>query len=286
MADPTKSIAFQGDIGANSDLACREAYPDYEPMPCPTFEDCFSALSSGEADLGMIPIDTSVAGRVADIHHLLPESGMHIIGEHFQRVEHQLLAVKGSSLADLKYVHSHVHALNQCRATIQKLGLTPMVHVDTAAAAREIAARGEAAHAAIASELAGEIYGLDCLRTNMEDAEHNTTRFLIMARDAKDAGPNSGDVVTSFVFRVRNVPAALYKALGGFSTNGVNMTKLESYLVGGGFVAAQFYAEVDGHPQHTNVRLAFEELDFFSREVRILGVYPAHPFRKLQSVAE
>lgn len=286
MADPTKSIAFQGDIGANSDLACRRVFPDLTPLPCTTFEDTFAAVRDGQARYAMIPIDNSVAGRVADIHHLLPESGMHIIGEHFQRVEHQLLAVKGSSLADLKYVHSHVHALNQCRATIQKLGLTPMVHVDTAAAAREIAARGEAAHAAIASELAGEIYGLDCLRTNMEDAEHNTTRFLIMARDAKDAGPNSGDVVTSFVFRVRNVPAALYKALGGFSTNGVNMTKLESYLVGGGFVAAQFYAEVDGHPQHTNVRLAFEELDFFSREVRILGVYPAHPFRKLQSVAE
>ncbi len=286
MTDPTKSIAFQGDIGANSDLACRRVFPDLTPLPCTTFEDTFAAVRDGQARYAMIPIDNSVAGRVADIHHLLPESGMHIIGEHFQRVEHQLLAVKGSSLADLKYVHSHVHALNQCRATIQKLGLTPMVHVDTAAAAREIAARGEAAHAAIASELAGEIYGLDCLRTNMEDAEHNTTRFLIMARDAKDAGPNSGDVVTSFVFRVRNVPAALYKALGGFSTNGVNMTKLESYLVGGGFVAAQFYAEVDGHPQHTNVRLAFEELDFFSREVRILGVYPAHPFRKLQSVAE
>ena len=286
MADPTKSIAFQGDIGANSDLACRRVFPDLTPLPCTTFEDTFAAVRDGQARYAMIPIDNSVAGRVADIHHLLPESGMHIIGEHFQRVEHQLLAVKGSSLADLKYVHSHVHALNQCRATIQKLGLTPMVHVDTAAAAREIAARGEAAHAAIASELAGEIYGLDCLRTNMEDAEHNTTRFLIMARDAKDAGPNSGDVVTSFVFRVRNVPAALYKALGGFSTNGVNMTKLESYLVGGGFVAAQFYAEVDGHPQHTNVRLAFEELDFFSREVSILGVYPAHPFRKLQSVAE
>lgn len=286
MADPTKTIAFQGDIGANSDLACRRVFPDMTPLPCTTFEDTFAAVRGGQASYAMIPIDNSVAGRVADIHHLLPESGLHIIGEHFQRVEHQLLAVKGSTLADLKYVHSHVHALNQCRETIQKLGLTPMVHVDTAAAAREIAARGEKAHAAIASELAGEIYGLDCLRPNMEDAEHNTTRFLIMAREAKEAAPNSGDVVTSFVFRVRNVPAALYKALGGFSTNGVNMTKLESYLVGGGFIAAQFYAEVDGHPSHANMRLAFEELDFFSREVRILGVYPAHPFRKSQTGAE
>ena len=286
MAHPTKSIAFQGDIGANSDLACRRVHPELTPLPCTTFEDMFTAVREGKADLAMVPIDNSVAGRVADIHHLLPESGLHIIGEHFQRVEHQLLAVKGSKLADLKYVHSHVHALNQCRNTIQSLGLTPMVHVDTAAAARDIAERGQKEHAAIASELAGEIYGLDCLRPNMEDAEHNTTRFLIMSREAKEAAPDSGDVVTSFVFRVRNVPAALYKALGGFSTNGVNMTKLESYLVGGGFVAAQFYAEVDGHPQHTNMRLALEELDFFSREVRILGVYPAHPFRKQQRAAE
>jgi prephenate dehydratase len=286
MADATKSIAFQGDIGANSDLACRRVYPELTPLPCVTFEDTFAALREGRAALCMIPIDNSVAGRVADIHHLLPESGLHIIGEHFQRVEHQLLAVKGAKLADLKYVHSHVHALNQCRETIQKLGLIATVHVDTAAAARDIAERGDKAHAAIASELAGEIYGLDCLRPNMEDAEHNTTRFLIMSREAKEASPDSGDVVTSFVFRVRNVPAALYKALGGFSTNGVNMTKLESYLVGGGFIAAQFYAEVDGHPSHTNLRHALEELDFFSREVRILGVYPAHPFRKQQTPAE
>jgi prephenate dehydratase len=286
MADPTKSIAFQGDIGANSDLACRRVYPELTPLPCVTFEDTFAALREGRASLGMIPIDNSVAGRVADIHHLLPESGLHIIGEHFQRVEHQLLAVKGAKIGDLKYVHSHVHALNQCRETIRKLGLIPQVHVDTAAAARDIAGRGQKDHAAIASELAGEIYGLDCLRANMEDAEHNTTRFLIMSREAKEAGPSSGDVVTSFVFRVRNVPAALYKALGGFATNGVNMTKLESYLVGGGFIAAQFYAEVDGHPSHANMRHALEELDFFSREVRILGVYPAHPFRKQQSVAE
>lgn len=283
MADQAKFIAFQGDIGANSDLACRRVHPELTPLPCVTFEDTFAAVREGRAVLAMIPIDNSVAGRVADIHHLLPESGLHIIGEHFQRVEHQLLAVKGAKLSDLKYVHSHVHALNQCRETVQKLGLTPMVHVDTAAAARDIAERGQKEHAAIASELAGEIYGLDCLRPNMEDAEHNTTRFLVMSREAKQAAPGSGDVVTSFVFRVRNVPAALYKALGGFSTNGINMTKLESYLVGGGFIAAQFYAEVDGHPSDVGMRHALEELDFFSREVRILGVYPAHPFRKQQA---
>ena len=285
MADPTKTIAFQGDIGANSDLACRRVFPDMTTLPCTTFEDTFAAVRDGQASLAMIPIDNSVAGRVADIHHLLPESGLHIIGEHFQRVEHQLLAVKGSTLADLKYVHSHVHALNQCRATIQKLGLTAQVHVDTAAAAREIAERGEKAHAAIASELAGEIYGLDCLRANMEDAEHNTTRFLIMGTQAKEAGPNSGDVVTSFVFRVRNVPAALYKATGGFATTGVNMTKLESYMLGGRFSATQFYADVEGHPEERNLRLALEELSFFSRELKILGVYPAHPFRREEAAA-
>ena len=279
MAEPQSLIAFQGDIGANSDLACRRVFPELTPLPCTTFEDTFAAVREGRARLAMIPIDNSVAGRVADIHHLLPESGLHIIGEHFQRVEHHLLAVKGSKLSDLKYVHSHVHALNQCRETIRTLGLTPLVHVDTAAAARDIAARGEKAHAAIASELAGQIYGLDSLRANMEDAQHNTTRFVIMSPETKQAPADGPPTVTSFVFRVRNVPAALYKALGGFATNNVNMTKLESYMVGGDFSATQFYAEVDGHPSHANLRLALEELDFFSREVRILGVYPAHPYR-------
>jgi prephenate dehydratase len=285
MAEPQRLIAFQGDVGANSDLACRRVYPDLTPLPCTTFEDTFAAVREGRAMLAMIPIDNSVAGRVADIHHLLPGSGLHIIAEHFQRVEHHLLAVKGATLADLKYVHSHVHALNQCRETIRALGLTPLVHVDTAAAARDIAERGEKPHAAIASELAGQIYGLDSLKANMEDAEHNTTRFVIMSPTPKEAGPDGPPTVTSFVFRVRNVPAALYKALGGFATNGVNMTKLESYMVGGGFSATQFYAEVDGHPSHGNLRLALEELDFFSHEVRILGVYPAHPYRLQQNGA-
>lgn len=279
MADPNKSIAFQGDIGANSDLACRRVYPGLTPLPCVTFEDTFAAVRDGQALLAMIPIDNSVAGRVADIHHLLPESGLHIVGEHFQRVEHQLLAVKGATLGDLKYVHSHVHALNQCRATIQKLGLIPTVHVDTAAAARDIAERGDMAHAAIASELAGQIYGLDCLRPNMEDAEHNTTRFLVMSREARQAGPESGEVVTSFVFRVRNVPAALYKALGGFATNSVNMTKLESYQLEGTFNATMFYADIEGHPAERSVQLALEELSFFSSEKRVLGTYPASPYR-------
>jgi prephenate dehydratase len=278
--DPTHTIAFQGEEGANSDLACRRVYPDWKTLPCTTFEDTLAAVRDGAAALCMIPIDNSVAGRVADIHHLLPDSKLNIVGEHFQRVEHCLLGVKGAAMADLKFVHSHVHALNQCRETVRKLGLTPMVHVDTAAAARDIAQRGDKQHAAIASELAGEIYGLNLLRPNMEDAQHNTTRFLIMSKTPKQAPPDDGPVVTSFVFNVRNVPAALYKALGGFATNGINMTKLESYMVGGDFFATQFYAEVDGHPQHAGLKFAFEELGFFTHEVRILGVYPAHPFRK------
>ncbi len=280
MTDSSNIIAFQGETGANSDIACRTVRPGMETLPCTSFEDTFAAVRDGKAAFAMIPIDNSVAGRVADIHHLLPESGLFIIGEHFQRVEHHLLAVKGAKLDELTHVHSHVHALNQCRNFIQDHGITPVVHVDTAAAARDIAERGEKQHAAIATGLAGEIYGLDSLAANIEDAEHNTTRFLLMSPEPVAVSPGDGELMTSFIFRVRNVPAALYKSLGGFATNGVNMTKLESYLVGGGFVAAQFYAEVDGHPEDRGVKFALEELAFFSHEVRILGTYPAHPFRK------
>ncbi len=279
MADASRTIAFQGAPGAYSDLACRVSRPEMETLACRSFEDAFAAVLERKASLAMIPIENSVAGRVADIHHLLPSSGLHIIGEHYQRVNHHLLAVKGARIDGLTHVHSHIHALNQCRLLIRKLGVEPVVHVDTAGAAAEIAHRGDTTQAVIASELAGEVHGLVSLRANIEDAEHNTTRFLIMAREAIVPHPKSGPVMTSFVFRVRNVPAALYKALGGFATNGVNMTKLESYLVGGRFNAAQFYAEVEGHPEHRGLRLAFEELDFFSREVRILGVYPQHPYR-------
>jgi prephenate dehydratase len=227
----------------------------------------------------MIPIENSVAGRVADIHHLIPRQRLHIIAEHFQRVEHHLLAVPGAKLSDLRIVRSHVHALSQCRKAIRKLGLTAVVHADTAGAAKEIAARGDKSEAAIASALAASIYGLKSLKANIEDAAHNTTRFIILAREARDPGLKV-PTMTSFVFRVRNIPAALYKALGGFATNGVNMTKLESYMVNGSFVSAQFYAEIDGHPEALSVSLALEELRFYSDEVRILGVYPAHPFRK------
>jgi prephenate dehydratase len=246
-----------------------------ETLPCDAFEDVFATLRKGDAWLAMIPIENSVAGRVADIHHLLPDSGLHIIGEHYQRVNHQLLACKNVALAELKTVHSHVHALSQCRRMIRELGLKPVVHADTAGAAKELAESGDRTMAAIASTLAAETYGLEILRDNIEDEEHNTTRFIIMTQDPIDPDPNEGPVVTSFVFRVRNVPAALYKALGGFATNGVNMTKLESYMVRGHFVATQFYADIEGHPDQTPVRLALEELGFFSREVKILGVYPA-----------
>jgi len=236
-------------------------------------------VRDGRADLAMIPIDNSVAGRVADIHHMLPESGLHIIAEHFQRVVHHLLAPKGATIAGLKSVHSHVHALPQCRKLINELGLKAVVHADTAGAAADVAASGDVTQAAIASELAAKIYGLVSLRADVADAEHNTTRFIIMRREPADPDPAQGPVMTSFVFRVRSVPAALYKALGGFATNGVNIVKLESYILDERFTVAQFYADIEGHPDQRSVRLALEELSFFSREVKILGVYPAHPFR-------
>jgi prephenate dehydratase len=278
--DPTRAIAFQGAPGAYGDLACREAYPEMESLPCPSFEDAFAAVRESRAALGMIAVENSIAGRVADIHHLLPGSGLHIIGEHFQRVNHHLLAPKGASLATLRTVHSHVHALSQCRNAIRALKLKPIVHPDTAGAAADVAERDDPSEAAIASSLAGEIYGLTSLKADIEDAAHNTTRFLVMAREPVDPGAASGPVITSFLFRVRSVPAALYKALGGFATNGVNITKLESYIIDGAFTVAQFYADIEGHPDQRPVRLALEELGFFSREVRILGVYPAHPFRR------
>jgi prephenate dehydratase len=274
-----KKIVFQGEPGANSHLAAREVYPDHEPVPCPTFEDAFAAISSGDAALGMIPIENSVAGRVADIHHLMPHSGLHIVAEHFMPVRHQLLAPKGAVLGKIRTVESHVHALGQCRKAIRTLGLKPIVAADTAGSAREVAEAGDRTRAAIASRLAADIYGLDILAQDIEDESHNTTRFIVLSRDAKWAKNNEGPVVTTFLFRVRNVPAALYKALGGFATNGVNMTKLESYMIEGNFFATQFYADVEGHPEDRSLVFAFEELAFFSKEMKILGVYPAHPFR-------
>jgi prephenate dehydratase len=274
-----KRISFQGEPGANSHLACREAYPDYEPMPCPTFEDAFAAVTSGEATLGMIPVENSVAGRVADIHHLMPRSNLHIIAEWFLPVKHQLMAPKGATLDGIKTVESHVHALGQCRNIIRKLKIRPIVAADTAGSAREVAERGDTSCAAIASRLAAEIYGLNILAEDVEDEAHNTTRFIVLAREPQWAEPGNGPVVTTFIFRVRNIPAALYKAMGGFATNGVNMTKLESYMIEGNFFATMFYADIEGHPDDHNVTLALKELEYFSKETKILGVYPAHPYR-------
>jgi prephenate dehydratase len=283
MADMQK-IAFQGEPGANSHIACREAFADMEAVACATFEDALAAVSDGAVGLGMIPIENSVAGRVADIHHLLPESGLFIVGEHFLRVRHCLLGVKGARLADLKEVHSHTQALGQCRAILRELGVEAIPAADTAGAARRVAERGDKGIGAIATRLAAEIYRLDVLKSDIEDEDHNTTRFILVARERKDPPPGEADTITSFIFRVRNVPAALYKAMGGFATNGVNMTKLESYQLGGTFNATQFYADIEGHPSERRVQLAFEELEFFTNKFRVLGAYKASPLRRALSL--
>ncbi len=275
----SKKIAYQGEPGANSHIACRDVYPDWEPLPCASFEDAFAAISDGSAVLGMIPIENSLAGRVADIHHFLPGAGLHIIGEYFLPIHFQLLAIEGASLQTIKSVYSHVHALGQCRKIIREYGLKPIVTGDTAGSAREVMEWNDPTRASLAPALAGDIYGLRTLATDVEDEKHNTTRFIILSKTPGVAPAGAGQMVTTFLFRVRNVPAALYKALGGFATNGVNMTKLESYMVDGEFAATQFLVDVDGHPDDANVKLALEELAFFSREVKILGAYPAHPFR-------
>jgi prephenate dehydratase len=278
-------ISFQGERGANSHIAAEEAYPDWTPLPCPTFEDAFAAVSDGTAGLAMIPIENSIAGRVADIHHLLPTSGLHIVGEHFLPIHFQLMAVAGAKLETIRTVHSHIHALGQCRKIIRKLGLKAMVAGDTAGSAREVAESGDPTRASLAPRLASEVYGLNILAEDVEDEAHNTTRFIVLSKEPRWAEPGRPGVVTSFVFRVRNLPAALYKALGGFATNGVNMTKLESYMVEGQFSATQFYAEVDGHPDDLPLQRALSELGFFSKELHVLGVFPAHPFRENVSPA-
>ena len=280
-----KKIIFQGELGANSHIACREAYPDHEPIPCPTFEDCFSAMTSGDVDLGMIPIENSVAGRVADIHHLLPESRLHIVGEYFLPIHFQLMVLPGAKMEGIKAVYSHIHALGQCRKVIRKHRWKPVVAGDTAGAARLVSEEGDPAKAALAPRLAAELYHLDIVAEDVEDTDNNVTRFVVLSREKQWAKrtDSAQKMMTTFVYRVRNVPAALYKAMGGFATNGVNMTKLESYQLGGKFFSTQFYADIEGHPDDPNVALALEELGFFSREVRILGVYAAHPFRATQS---
>lgn len=279
MEETKGKIAFQGFHGAYSDMACRAACPGMETLPCVSFEECFTAVREGTADLAMIPVDNTLAGRVADVHHLLPRGGLFIVAEHFQPIRHALLGVRGADIAGLKYVHSHVHALPQCRKTIARLGLERRVAADTAGAAAAVAQAGDPAHAAIASPLAASIYGLDILIEDIQDADHNTTRFLILSREKKIPVFHDGDkILTSLTYRVRNIPAALYKTLGGFATNGIGLVKLESY-VGEGFGVAQFYIEIEGHPDSPSVGLALEELGFYADEIGILGIYPAHAFR-------
>lgn len=277
MTDRPK-IAFQGEPGANSDEACRAHFPDYQPYACATFEDAFEAVKSGVCALGMIPVENSIAGRVADVHHLLPSSGLSIIGERFKPIRFQLMANPDVKLEDVRTVVSMSIALAQCRKTLRKLGVRTETAGDTAGAAKALAEHPDPTRAAVAPALAAQIYGLDILLKDIEDEKHNTTRFLVMAPEAVDP-PAGVPCVTSFVFRVRNIPAALYKALGGFATNGVNMTKLESYMENGVFAATMFYAEVDGRPQDTPLANAFEELRFYSERFEVLGTYPADPFR-------
>ena len=273
-------ISFQGVPGAYSDLACRDAFPGMATLPCHTFEHAIDVVKSGEARYGMLACENSLAGRVPDIHMLLPESGLSIIGEHFQRVEHCLLGVPGTRIEQVRRIHSHPVALGQVRGLVHALGVDAVVEADTAGAAELVAGWGRPEDAAVASALAGEIYGLEVLRANVEDAPHNTTRFFVTAREPLHVLPQTHGLMTTFVFRVRNVPAALYKALGGFATNGVNMTRLESYMLGGQFTATQFMCDVDGHPEQPGLRRALEELAFFSREVRVLGVYRRSGFRE------
>ncbi|MEZ5777864.1 MAG: prephenate dehydratase [Paracoccaceae bacterium] len=276
----TGRIAFQGELGAYSHEACRQAHPGLEALPCPTFEDTIECVRRGDADLAMLPIENSTYGRVADIHHLLPESGLHIVAETFVRVHINLLAVSGTKLEEVERAMSHTVLLGQCRGFLGRNGLKPVTGADTAGSARHVAELGDPKLAALASELAGEIYGLDLLARHIEDRAHNTTRFLVMSREPDLKRRGEAGMMTTFVFRVRNIPAALYKAMGGFATNGVNMTKLESYMVDGSFSATQFYADIEGHPDDANVRRALEELDYFTSSMTLLGVYPADASRR------
>lgn len=284
MSQKSKIIAFQGAHGAYSDLSCRTVYPQIKTMPCNSFQDAFDAVRNHDADLAMIPVDNTIAGRVADVHHLIPGSELFVIGEHFQPVEHALLGVKGANIDDIKEVHSHVHAIPQCKKIIKDMGLTAHIHADTAGAAKDVAARGDKTHAAIASTLAADLYDLQILKDNVQDQDNNVTRFLIFSREPEI--PNLGEimakkrsVITSLIFETRNISAALYKALGGFATNGLSLSKLESYL-SPDFTSALFYCDIDGHPDTPEFKQALEELGFYAKDVTFLGTYPAHPFRK------
>jgi prephenate dehydratase len=278
--DPAKTIAYQGVPGANSHIACQQAFPDMTPLPCATFEDAFAAVETeNRAALAMIPIENTLGGRVADIHHLLPESKLYIVREHYLGVQHQLLGTRDATLEELVEVRSHPQALAQCREQLAELGVRTLARADTAGSAKEIAEIGDPTIGALAPALAAEIYDLQVLRSRFEDRIGNTTRFVVLSRARRDPDPNDGPSMTSLIFEVRSVPAALYKALGGFATNGVNITKLESYISGEKFSVARFYAEIEGHPADPSVAQAFEELDYFSKNVRVLGVYPRNDFR-------
>lgn len=281
MNNQNNLIAFQGEAGANSDTASRNMFPDMTPLPCATFEDAFNAVDSGQASLAMIPIENTLAGRVADIHHLLPQSGLHIIGEYFLPIHFHLMVLPGTDISQIKTVHTHIHGIGQCRKIVRENGWKPVVAGDTAGAAKMIAETGDPSMAALSPYLAAELYGLDILKKNVEDTDNNVTRFVVLSKTPHSYKRKSPDelVMTTFVFRVRNIPAALYKAMGGFATNGINMTKLESYQIGGHFTATQFYADIEGHPEDPNVKLAFEELGFFTDLFDVLGVYPAAQLR-------
>ena len=281
---PTKAtaahqIAYQGEPGANSHIACSEVFPEMTPLPCAAFEDALAVVKTGEAQLAMIPIENTIAGRVADIHHMLPASGLHIIGEHFLPIRFQLMAIKGARIGEITDVYSHVHAIGQCRKIIRKLGLKPHVAGDTAGAARQVSEWGDKSKAAFAPRMAADVYGLDILAEDVEDEKHNTTRFVVLSKTEAMPEAGAARTLTTFVFHVRNIPAALYKALGGFATNGVNMTKLESYMIGGSFNATMFLADIEGHPSDPPVARALDELKYFSTELRLLGVYAASPLR-------
>lgn len=283
QSDPARTVAFQGIAGAYSHIASQAVFPEFDVLPCPSFEDVFDAVEGGRARYAMLPVENSVAGRVTDNHHLLPGSPLHIIGEHYERIHHQLLGVPGTTLDTVSEVRSHVQALGQCRKFLRARGWTGTSSGDTAGSARRVAELNDPKVAAIASELAGQVYGLETLLPNIEDEDHNTTRFLIMCPEPRTPEPGNGPCVTTMIFRTSNRPAALYKALGGFATNGLNMTKLESYMVDGHFTATQFYLDVEGHPEDRLMKLAIEELAFFSKEMRIVGVYPAHSYRLEQA---
>ena len=287
MPEKTNRISFQGEPGANSDSACRDMYPGMEPLPCPTFEEAFNAVETGKADLAMIPIENTIAGRVADIHHLLPESKLHIVGEYFMPIHFHLMVLPGVKRDEIKTVHSHIHALGQCRKYIRKNGWKPVIAGDTAGAAKLVSEEKQRSMAALSPALAAKLYGLDVIEENVEDIESNTTRFVVLTRSKQWVERPTPDarMMTTFIFRVRNVPAALYKAMGGFATNGVNMTKLESYQLGA-FTATQFYADIEGHPDDPGVKNALEELRFFTREVRIVGVYPRADSREQWKLAD